>query len=167
MSEILMIVAPKEFRDEEYFEPRTVLEHAGHHITVASLQPGELHGKLGGQATADISLKDASSEDYEAIVFVGGMGSEVFQDLPEAEKLIKETLAQGKLVNAICLAPVILAKAGVLKGVNATCATIAVDDLNSFGANFIDEGVVKDGQFITANGPQSATAFGQAIANQL
>lgn len=167
MANVLMVVAPQDFRDEEYFKPRAVLEQAGHHITVASTQTGELKGVKGGLANADITVKDANANDFETVIFVGGNGSEVFQGLPEAEQLIKDTLAQGKLVNAICLAPIILAKAGVLKGVNATCTPGAVEDLKSYGANYVDEGVVKDGQFITADGPQSATAFGQAIATRL
>jgi protease I len=167
MANILMVVAPTNFRDEEYFEPRDVLKQAGHNITVASTNVGNLIGRFGGQATAIKALDNVSMNDYDAIVFVGGSGSAIFQSMPKAEQLINDTLAQNKLLAAICLAPIILAKAGVLKGKRATCTPGSSEDLKLYGAQLIDDGVVKDGLIITADGPSSATAFGQTIANNL
>lgn len=167
MAEVLMVVAPKDFRDEEYFEPKAVLEQAGHNITVASTKVGVLVGRFGGQASADLIIEDVSMDNYEALVFVGGSGSAVFQSMPKAEQLINETIAQNKLLAAICLAPIILAKAGVLKGKKATCTPGSTEDLKLYGAQLVNEGVVKDGLIITADGPSSATAFGHTIANAL
>lgn len=67
---------------------------------------------------------------------------------------------------AIRAAPGILANAGVLEGINATCYPYEPisELLTSKGANYVDETVVVQGDIITGNGPEASTAFGQALA---
>jgi peptidyl-prolyl cis-trans isomerase A (cyclophilin A) len=164
---ILMIVAPQNFRDEEYFEPRKILEDAGAQVTTASLVTGPVTGARGGTATADILLSAAQPDDYAAIVFIGGSGAEVYRDNPDAHRLAAAFTSAGKPVAAICIAPAILANAGVLKGKKATAFSSAQQALTDGGAIVTPQPVVQDGLLITANGPEAAGAFGQALLAQL
>lgn len=69
----------------------------------------------------------------------------------------------GKIVAAICLAPVILANAGVLDGKSATVAGTEARSIESKGARYAGPGVTVDGNVVTGNGPKCSRVFGQKI----
>ncbi|MDD5086856.1 MAG: DJ-1/PfpI family protein, partial [Candidatus Nanoarchaeia archaeon] len=73
----------------------------------------------------------------------------------------------GKITAAICIAPVILANAGVLDGKKATVFPSGKDDIMVRGADYTGEQVTQDGKVITANGPAAARSFGEAIVKEL
>ena len=76
----------------------------------------------------------------------------------------------GKLVAAICAAPIVLAKAGLVKDKDVTAypAQDVYRELNEAGAHIIkDENVVLDGNVLTANGPGAAMLFGYSIGEYL
>lgn len=76
----------------------------------------------------------------------------------------------GKLVAAICAAPIVLAKAGLVKDRNVTAypAQDVYRELNEAGAHIVkDENVVLDGNMLTANGPGAAMLFGYSIGEYL
>ncbi len=167
MEKVLMVIAPQVFRDEELFETREEIEKAGLETVIASTFKGTCTGKLGGKVEATVALDDAKASDYQAIVFVGGMGSQVFFDDIKAHDLAWEMYADGKVVSAICAAPVILAKAGLLKDRRATVFQDHEYTLKQYGATYTGEPVTIDGNIITGNGPASSRAFGQAVAKQV
>ena len=144
MGKVLIIVAPERFRDEELFETRAVLAAAGHAITVASTRAGRCPGSRGGHIDVALTLDQVRGADYDAVVFVGG-----------------------GVLAAICLAPVILANAGVLAGKQATVAGTEARTLEAAGARYTGPGVTVDGMLVTANGPKSSRLFGERIAELL
>lgn len=164
MNQALLVIAQTMFRDEEYALPKEVLELAGVRVTTASVKAGECIGKLGMRARADLALRDVRAHDYDAIVFIGGGGAQIFFDDPTAHELAKAAVEQGAVLGAICIGPSILARAGVLAGVRATCFPSQEADLGSHGALYSAEPAVQDGLIITANGPQAARTFGEMIA---
>ncbi len=117
MAEVLMVLAPSAFRDEEYAEPRKVLEGHGATVVTASVAAGSCRGMLGMTAQAELSLSQAATRAWDAVVFVGGGGSTVFFDDPAAHALAAEALGRGAVLGAICIAPSTLARAGLLRGV--------------------------------------------------
>lgn len=167
MTNVIMVVAPAEFRDEEYTVPRRVLEDAGHHISVASVHAGPILGRFGTRAQSDLALCDADASDFGCVVFVGGGGSQVFFDDSCAHHIAHSIYDQGGLVCAICIAPTTLARAGMLKGVRATAFSSALPALAEGGAVVVKEGVVVDGRIVTADGPESAEEFGRCIVELL
>ncbi|HMN14435.1 MAG TPA: DJ-1/PfpI family protein [Bellilinea sp.] len=167
MAKVLMVIAPRAFRDEELFETRNELQKCGHEITLASTQTAPCNGMMGGVAKPDILLERANSADYDAVVFVGGSGTPVLYENKDAHRIATEMHTEGKLVSAICLAPVILAKAGMLENRKATVFYSAQHLIKEHGAEYTAEPVTVDGRIVTGNGPAAATTFGQALCEQL
>lgn len=166
MPKIALIIAFENFRDEEYAEPKAVLGNAGCTITTFSTKLGTASGKLGMQVTVDKTLDQLDVAEFDAILFVGGPGSFQFHHDPRAHKIAQTAAAQGKILGAICGAPPILGYAGVLKGKNATM----FDDTGDFakvGAIYTGNGVEIDGNIVTATGPRTAKAWGEAVAKLL
>jgi protease I len=162
-----MIIAPVNFRDEEFYEPKTILEKSGVRVTTASTTTGTAKGKLGAAVKPDILLKDVRVSDFDAVIFVGGSGAAVYLDDPAAQRIAQEALKQNKILGAICVAPAILARAGVLRGRNATVFEDDADELKNNGALYTGAAVEKDGNIITGSGPQAAREFGFALAKAL
>jgi len=160
--EVVMIIASKNFRDEEYQEPRRALEDAGATVTVACSKLAASTGMLGATARPDILTSDVRTADYDAVIFVGGSGaSEYFAD-PTAHAIAREAAA-GKVLGAICIAPSTLANAGVLSGKRATSWESEKGNLTERGATHTGKPVEVDGRIITADGPTSAAAFAEEI----
>ena len=163
-----MIIAPDRFRDEEYLHPREEFEKTEHKVTVASLETGVCVGMFGAEATARAAVRDVSADDYDAIILVGGQGASALA-VPEVFKLYQDAQAKGKIMAAICVSPMILAKAGVLKGKRVTVFKTpdTLKALEDGGAEFFDTPVVVDGKTVTGNGPEAARDFAREIINLL
>ncbi len=72
---VLMIIAHRNFRDEEFLEPKKIFEKNGLKVVVASSRIDEAKGILGLRYKPDITLYDVNVEDYSIICFIGGPGS--------------------------------------------------------------------------------------------
>jgi protease I len=162
----LLIIPPERFRDEEYSHTKEMLEKAmiG---TVTASTTREAHGSLGAKVKPGLALNAVDISAYEAVVFIGGSGSAVFFNDPLALRIAKMAYDSGKVVAAICIAPNILANAGVLNGKRATAWVDEQPNLVAKGATWTGEAVTVDGKVITANGPKSAKDFGKAIARAI
>lgn len=167
MVDVVMVIAQSVFRDEEYAEPKRVLESRGAHVVTASVAPGECIGKLGMRATADVSVAEATKKEWNGVVFVGGAGAAVFFDDGAAHQLAQDAWGKDAIVSAICVAPSTLARAGLLDGVSATAFPSQEADLRAHGALWTGAKVTVDGRIVTGNGPEAATEFGEAVADAL
>ncbi|MGA1875186.1 MAG: DJ-1/PfpI family protein [bacterium] len=163
----LFIIAHKDFRDEEFTHPKTVLEKQGVKVTVASSSLEKASGMLGMAVQPDILLPEVRVDDYDLVVFVGGSGSDEYWEDATAHRIAETALQKGKIVAAICIAPVTLAKAGLLKGRKATVFSSCIDHLKEKGAIYTAQPVVQDGRIITASGPDAANSFGQRLLEAL
>ncbi|MDD3491553.1 MAG: DJ-1/PfpI family protein [Candidatus Pacebacteria bacterium] len=169
---ILMVVSFDDFRDEEYFIPKEIFEQAGFETETTSLEKGIAKGVLGGEAVVDLIVKDVQVAKYEAVVFCGGSGMAEKLDNEMFQNLAKDFHKENKLITAICVAPALLAKAGVLKDKEATVWSSAlnkeyIEILKEKGAMYKDEPIVVSGQIVTANGPEAAKKFGETIIELL
>ncbi len=158
-----MVIARRDFRDEELLVPRAGLEESGIRVTIASSVRTESRGMLGAVVKPDILLQDAAAGDYDAVVFVGGTGAAEYWEDGVAHALARGAYAAGKVVAAICIAPVTLARAGVLTGRKATVWASEARQLTAAGAEYTGTVVERDGRVITASGPGGAGAFAAEI----
>jgi protease I len=163
---ILITVAPEKFRDEELAVPVAGFLKAGIGFEIASTRRGTCTGMLGAKTTATLSFEEIDPKRYDGLVIIGGTGSQehLWGDELLIE-LVKFFHQSGKVVAAICLAPVVLARAGILKGKKATYYEnpASFREMKIGGAVITNAAVVKDGRTITANGPAAAQAFADAI----
>ena len=163
---VLMIISKKDFRDEEFNEPHEVFEANSAVVDVASTEKGDCIGKFGTQAVADRSLEQVDVEDYFAIVVVGGPGSKSLVGNKKLEEILKIANDRRIVIGAICYAPVILAKAGLLESKRSTVWNKDGQQqkiIEDAGATFVPEPVVVDGLLVTANGPEVATKFAEKV----
>lgn len=167
MKKAVMIIAPENFRDEEFFEPKQILEKCGVEVKVASTTLDFAAGKLGAKVKPDMLLSDIDVKEFDAVIFVGGAGAGCYFDDVKAHNLIKDALKGNRIVAAICVAPVILARAGVLNGKRATVFSSEEKEIKSAGAKYSGRPVERDGNIITAAGPFAADEFGKEIVKAL
>lgn len=163
MKKVLMVISPRLFQDFEYYIPRKKLEAEGFQIKIASKEVKEAIGGMGTKVQVDFDIKEVDPEDFDMVIFVGGPGARVYFKDKYALNIAKKA----KKVAAICIAPLILANAGVLKGKKATVFPVYSKNLEEFGAIYSKEEVVQDGNIITACGPEAVEQFADKIIKLL
>ena len=172
---VMILIAPEGFRDEEFSQTHAALKGAKADIMVVSTRTGVCHGTLGSVAHAHMLLDDAVNVKRDCLVLVGGAGAAIYIDDKRVEAIARQVAEDGKVLAAICLAPVILSHAGLLDGVAATVypAPNNEEDLLAHGADLRKSAVVEGknningAPVITANGPEAAFAFGLTLTNTL
>jgi protease I len=168
----LLVVAYNDYQDLEFRYTRDVLKKSGVKVSVASSSLGTARGKLGGEVKVDVLINEVDVVAYDAIVFIGGPGATEYVNSEDAYQVARQAAEKKKVLAAICMAPQILAKAGVLSGKEATAwksdfDKSGIEVLEEGGAGFKDQPVVTDGSIVTANGPEAAFDFGGAIVEAL
>lgn len=168
MKKIALIIASKDFRDEEYFIPKEFLSGVGYRIITVGDKVGAAMGSQGGEASIEKEVKDLNLDEFDAVVFIGGGGALENLDNEFSYRVAVDAVSKDIVLAAICIAPVILAKAGVLEGKKATVWTSSMNQeparlLEGYKADYLKDDLVIDGRIITANGPLFALRFAEAI----
>ena len=143
------------------------LRRAGVQVKTVALNKKGAVGAHNIEVNADININDiALNDDVEAVILPGGMpGSHNLYECSKVHEAIDFANDNNKLVCAICAAPFILGRKGLLNGKEATCFPGFEDELK--GAIVKNEGVVKSDNIITAQGAGVAWEFGERIASEL
>lgn len=170
---VLIIIAPRNFRDEELTEPIHYLEKNGISFDVVSSLKGLAIGMLGGKMLIEKTISEINEEgisEYSGILIVGGGGSaEYLWNNSSLIHLVQKFDSEEKVISAICLSPAVLARAGVLKDKVATIWNDdqAIEEIRKGGGTFKSEPIIVDGRIITANGPLAAGGFGEKVAKAI
>ncbi|MGD2253805.1 MAG: DJ-1/PfpI family protein [Anaerolineales bacterium] len=159
----LMVIYDR-FEETEYGLTRQELENAGVVVYVAASSLEAVQGHQGTEVLPDLLISEAHGGDYDAVIFVGGYAYDMEDE--EAIRLAQEAVDAGKVVAAICVAPITLARAGVLEAKRAT-TSMPPAAIESFGAIYTGALVEQDGLIITGNGPAASALFGQTIVAAL
>lgn len=167
MKKVLMVIALKGFRDEELLEPKKAFEEKGFQVVIASKQKGIAEGMLGAEAEVEKSLDEVKADDFDAVVFVGGQGSQVYYDDLKAHELARQAVRQGRVLASICLATGTLARAGLVSGKKVTGWPDVKGMVEAGNGKYTGKDVEADGKLITGKGPQAARAFAQKIVEAL
>ncbi len=171
MKKVAMIIAPKGYQDTEFIVPYRYFKDQGATVDVYSTKKGTAMGAFGGTFSVEHELKELNVSNYNAIVFVGGPGTPLLRNDSNAARIAKDAVSAGKVLGAICWSPTILAKAGILKGKNATVwkgpdtelGMITSEYLEEQGARYTGQDVTVDGNIITANGPSAAQKYAENL----
>ena len=116
---------------------------------------------------ADKVLAEIKSIDnYQALIIPGGLpGATNLRDNPIVVNLVQGFNHEGKILAAICAGPIVLERAGVLKGKKVTSYPGFEGELK--GSTYLEDIVVQDGNIITARGPAVAVYFALKILENL
>lgn len=164
---VMMVIAPKDFRDEEFKEPYDLFTKSGMNVIVASTDTTPAQGMLGMSVKPDIILEQAIPDSYDVLVVVGGSGCRVLWDNTTLHKIVRHFNDEKKTIAAICIAPVVLAQAGILKDVKVTAYPTVKDDIAQCGATYTGADVEVCGNIITCSGPSVAKEFAETILSTL
>ncbi len=152
------------FEEVEALATVDVLRRAGLDVKTVGVTGATVSGSHGIPVVCDCEISAVAPCDaVQAIVLPGGMpGTLNLEKSPQVNGFIDYAAANGKLICAICAAPSILGKKGLLRGRSAICFPGFEDCLE--GAVISQSSVVCDGNYITAKACGAALQFGNTIA---
>ena len=162
---ILFFLPANNFSEEEYQIINRVFTRAGKKVFISSDSNIVCNGERGMKVKADIDYFNVNEKNFAAIVLIGGKGSKEYWDNKNLHRIIKKFESSGKIVSAICSAPIILARAGLLSKIPATCWSEDKNELIKLGVKYQDRNVVVENNIITADGPRSAEQFAESVMN--
>ena len=161
---IYMFLAPG-FEESEAIVPLDIMRRAGLSVTTVGIGGRQITGSHGICVTADID-EEMFRDTKPEMIFPGGMpGTANLDASATVHAAIDAALLCGGYLAAICAAPSVLGKRGLLRGKSATCFPGWEDKLE--GAILCDRKTMRDGKILTAKGMGAATEFGLLIVETL
>jgi 4-methyl-5(b-hydroxyethyl)-thiazole monophosphate biosynthesis len=159
----VLCILEKGFEEIEAITPIDLLRRAGVEVVMAAISSMECVGKSGISVQADARLEDLDAKDFDALFIPGGPAVMELRKHGRILDLIRSFHADGKVIAAICAAPLLLHDAGILDGKTFTAhfTTEAELPANTGGR------VEKDGNLITSRGAGTALEFGFALVEVL
>ena len=164
---ILIFLPASNFSEEEYQIICGVFDKAGKQVFITSDSNTVCNSDRGLKVKADTSFYNVNEKNFSAIVLIGGKGSKDYWNNENLHRIVKGFNVSGKIVAAICSAPVILARAGLLSKIPATCWSEDKNELIKLGIQYQDRSVVNEKNVITADGPRSAEQFAESVLNMI
>ncbi len=163
---MIYVLLANGFEEIEALTPVDMLRRAGSHVKTVSIEDGlVVHGAHGIDVVADVMPADASDK-IDLLILPGGMpGSLNLDASPVTDDMLRRVTADGGRIAAICAAPLVLGRRGLLKGKLATCYPGFEKELE--GAIVRKEPVVTDGLITTARGMGAAMTFGAELVKWL
>lgn len=157
------------FEDAELRVPLDRVRLAGHQVLIVGIAAHKwLTGKNGHEGVrTDASIEDVAADQLDALVIPGGYSPDQLRMNEEMVDLVREVLADGKPVAAICHAGSMLVEADVCEGRTLTSWPSIKTDLINAGAHWVDREVVEDDNLITARKPEDLEAFTNALIRQI
>ena len=161
-----LVILAEGHEEIEAITPVDLLRRAGISVTVAGLRNKKITGSHGIQTITDITLEEFN-DHYDALILPGGMpGTTNLENSKKVLKLVKESVVNPeKLCCAICAAPRVLHKAGVLKNRKFTCYPNVENDISE--GKHLTDNVVIDENIITSRGVGTTIDFSLAIIEYL
>lgn len=167
---VVLVVPKTQFREEEVFEPRRVLEAEGAAVHPASTAAGPCRGMRDGMIDATLAIGEVDPDAHDGLVIAGGASvPALFWKNAALAELVSKMAEAGKVIAAISLSTVVLAKASLLEGKSATVYYLpeAIEELRTGGARYVGDRLIVDGKLIMAEGPAEARDFSMAVAAAL
>lgn len=156
------------FEKVELTAPRRALKSAGAMVDVVSLRRGRIRG-MNVHAPArrigvDVTVADADPNDYDALLLPGGFISpDLLRQSAEARAFVRAIDFGRKPIATLCHGPWVLASAELMTDRTVTSWPGIRDDLVHAGATWLDQNVVRDGNWVTSRGPDDLAAFVAAM----
>lgn len=143
-----------------------ILRRGGIEVVTAGLQPGPVTGSRGVRFVPDTSLAEVSDETFDLIALPGGIpGADHLAADARLADMIRRHHGQERYLAAVCAAPKVLARAGVLRNRRATAfpGVLAAEQHEDIS----EEAVVIDGQVVTSRAAGTAMDFALKLVEVL
>jgi len=162
------IVVTTDFEQVELTEPKKALEQAGATAKIVSPQPGTIQGMnhdvKADTFNVDMTLEQANPDDFDAVMLPGGaLNADSLRMEQKAREFVKSMDAKGKPMAIICHAPWLLVSSNLVRGRTMTSYYTIQDDIRNAGANWVDQEVVNDRNWVTSRSPKDLPAFNPAM----
>jgi 4-methyl-5(b-hydroxyethyl)-thiazole monophosphate biosynthesis len=165
MKRALVALAPG-FEEIEAVTVVDILRRASVEVVLAGTQRSAIKGSRGISIVPDATLDEIAGAAFDLIVLPGGRGgADRLREDARVHTLVRDQLNAGRLVGAICAAPEVLFRAGVLEGRQVTSHPSSRNVLS--GVNYVEERVVRDGNLVTSRSPGTAMEFAFALVEVL
>src|SRR5579884_1765093 len=162
------ILVTDDFEQAEFTEPKKALEQAGATVKVVSPNPGQVtgmhHDVKADTFNVDMTLDQASPNDFDAVLLPGGaLNADALRMNPKAQNFVKQIDSSGRPIAVICHAPWLLVSAGLVKGRTLTSYQTIQDDIRNAGANWVDQEMVRDRNWVSSRSPKDLPAFNRGM----
>ena len=168
---VVLIIASDGFQPKEYGNTKKILEDIGIEVVTVSDKMGQAVDAFGQEGPDVLLIVDqVKPEEYDGIFLIGGAGALKCLDKEGVYDLMRKARDMGLCYGAICISPRILCKAGIITSGQKITGWNGDGKLKDECAQadvLLDKDVVVDGKLITSKDPETATAFGKAIAKAL
>lgn len=166
------ILATDGVEQSELIEPRKFLDQLGAKTTLLTPKAEKIqavqHMEKADKIAGDAPIEAADSGDYDAVLLPGGaLNADKLRMNEEARRFVREIDRAYKPVAVICHGPWLLVSAGLVKSRRMTSYYTIQDDLRNAGAEWTDEEVVRDGNWVSSRQPSDIPAFNRAVAELL
>jgi len=167
MAKIAVLIDNK-FEDSEYKKPATAYKKAKHELVIIGVKKGIVTGeKAGLKVKVEKSVANVSVSDFDALFIPGGYSPDQLRSHDEVVSFVKQFGATGKPIFFICHGAQLLITADLLKGRKVTGWKSLIQDIKNAGAEYLDQEVVEDRNFISSRYPADIPAFIKASLNKL
>jgi len=162
------IIATDLFEESELVRPKEALDQAGAKTEVIAPHAGQIqavrHDTKTIKIDVDKTLAEAVPESYDAVLLPGGaLNADALRVNPKAQEFVRAMDEAAKPVAVICHGPWLLVSAGLVQGRHLTSYHTIADDLKNAGAEWSDEEVVVDGNWVSSRQPDDIPAFNDAV----
>lgn len=156
------------FEDSELTSPWRALTEAGAEAVLVAPKGGEITGAKGETQAVEIEARDASADEFDALVLPGGVVNADHLRMDDASQTFaREFFEQHKPVGVICHGAWILTDIDVVDGRTMTSYPSLKTDLTNAGANWVDEEVVVDQGLVSSRRPDDLPAFNRKLVEEI
>lgn len=172
MSKKIAILATNGFEESELKSPKEFLEEQGWQADIVSPESGSIRAWSGtdwsDDYTVDVTLDNASAQNYDALVLPGGViNPDKLRTNEVALEFVRAFFEAGKPVAAICHGPQTLISANLVRGRRMTSYHSVKQDLINAGADWVDQEVVTDKGLVTSRSPKDLPAFNKKMVEEI
>jgi len=159
------------FEQTELTGPRKALDDAGAKTSIVSPEAGQVkgwkHTEWGDKFPVDMKLDDVKTDQFDALLLPGGViNPDKLRINPKAVHFIKDFVATGKPIAAICHGPWILVEADAVRGRRMTSWPSLRTDIKNAGGFWEDSQVVVDQRLVTSRMPDDIPAFNKQMLSE-
>jgi protease I len=165
---IIGVLIENMFEDSEYKKPAAAFKKEKHKLVHLGVKKGTVKGKTAGiKVKVEKAVSDVVAGDFDALFIPGGYSPDLLRSHDEVVAFVKQFAATGKPIFFICHGAQLLITADLLKGRRVTGWKSIIKDIKNAGAEYVNQEMVEDRNFVSSRSPEDIPAFIKASLDKL